>query len=185
MKFRTYQNMGDGDRVIRVLAGAILIAYVMGATVDKLGWLSLLPLAAIPLIMTAILKWDPIYGLFDFNTEKENRINSLGFMASNIGSVDTVIRYVAGSALLVATLVFAPAPIGLFALVPIAAAVLILTGMIAWDPIYAAFKLNTLEQVENLPTAVVINADFASSGNEDITVRRVPQGESQEPQKVA
>ena len=81
--------MGDGDRVIRVLVGALLIGYIMGVDVDKLGWLSLLPLLAIPVVMTAILSWDPIYGLFNINTAKKIPMTTLGFMATNVGKVDT------------------------------------------------------------------------------------------------
>ncbi|MGD8573161.1 MAG: DUF2892 domain-containing protein, partial [Gammaproteobacteria bacterium] len=117
MKINTFQNMGDGDRVIRFVAGALLIGFTMGAAVEKLGWLSVLPLVAIPVIMTAILNWDPLYGLFNISTVKENRIKTLGFMASNVGRMDTVVRYVVGIALLLLTLAFAPTPIGTIALV--------------------------------------------------------------------
>jgi len=173
MKNYTFQNMGDGDRVIRVLIGALLIGYTMGAAIDKLGWLSVLPLLSIPLIMTAILSWDPLYGLMNFNTAKKIPVTTLGFMATNVGKTDTITRYVIGITLLVATLVFASSPIGIVVYVPIVAAVLILSSILGWDPIYAAFKLNTLEQVENLPKAVVLKGDF-SSDKEQQNVVTIP-----------
>ena len=155
MKINMFQNMGDGDRVIRVLIGALLIGYTMGVAVDKLGWLSVLPLLAIPVVMTAILSWDPLYSLFNISTAKNMPVTTLGFMASNVGKVDTYVRYTIGLTMLVATLAFAPSPIGVVALIPLA-------GVIGWDPIYASFKLNTLEQAENLPKAVVIQGDFGT-----------------------
>ena len=186
MKINTFQNMGDGDRVIRVLAGALLIGFTMGVAVETLGWLAILPLIAIPLIMTAILNWDPLYGLFNISTEKKNHMTTLGFMASNVGRVDMVIRYVVGIGLLVGTLTLAPTPIGAYAAVPLIAALLVLSGIVGWDPIYAMFKLNTLEQVENLPTAVVIKADFsASSTNASHAVTSEKPVTTDEPQKVA
>jgi len=186
MKINTFQNMGDGDRVIRVLAGALLIGFTMGVAVETLGWLSVLPLIAIPLIMTAILNWDPLYGLFNISTAKKNRITTLGFMASNVGRADMVVRYVAGITLLIVTLAFAPTPIGAYAAVPLVAAVLILSGIMGWDPIYSLFKLNTLEQIENLPTAVVIKADFTTgSSNVDQVSTGKPVTPTDEPQKVA
>ncbi|MGD8558427.1 MAG: DUF2892 domain-containing protein [Gammaproteobacteria bacterium] len=184
MKINTFQNMGDGDRVIRFVAGALLIGFTMGAAVEKLGWLSVLPLVAIPVIMTAILNWDPLYGLFNISTVKENRIKTLGFMASNVGRMDTVVRYVVGIALLLLTLAFAPTPIGTIALVPLAAAVLILTGIVGWDPLYSLFKLNTLEQMENLPKAVVIKADF-NAARESEDVKTPLELEPGKPEKAA
>ena len=181
MKSYTFQNMGDGDRVIRVLIGALLIGYTMGVAVDKLGWLSVLPLLAIPLVMTAILSWDPLYSLVNFNTAKKIPVTTLGFMATNVGKTDTIVRYTIGIVLLIATLVFAPSPIGVVAIVPIIAGALILTGIIGWDPIFATFKLNTLEQAENLPKAVVIKGEF---GKNEINVEDTKLSGSEHP-KVA
>lgn len=185
MKYNTFQNMGDGDRVIRVLIGALLIGYTMGVTVDKLGWISVLPLLAIPVVMTAILSWDPLYSLVNFSTAKKVPVTTLGFMATNVGKTDTRIRYVTGFTLLITTMAFAPVPIGMFALIPLVAAVLVLSGMIGWDPLYATFKLNTLEQPENLPDSVVIQGDFGDKSATAKTTRPATQHMEDDHPKVA
>lgn len=169
MKIHTFQNIGDGDRIIRVLAGALFIGFTMGIAIDKLGWFSVFPLLAIPLIMTAIIAWDPIYGLFNLSTAGKNPLTTLGFMASNVGRTDKLIRNLFGFGLLLGTLAFVPNTIGVYAMIPLVGAVLILSGIVGWDPLYAVFKLNTLEQLENLPKAVVIKADFVAAKNQSDT----------------
>ena len=181
MKINTFKNMGDGDRVIRVLIGALLTGYTMGLNIEPLGWFSVLPLLAIPVVMTAIMGWDPLYSLANFSTSKSTSVTTLGFMASNLGKTDTIVRYVVGSAMLVATLLFSPVPIGLVALIPLAAAILILTSIAGWDPIYATFRLDTREQPGDLPVSVVIQGDF---GGKDVPAEINKTAEIEHP-KVA
>ena len=154
------QNVGDGDRVVRVLIGSLLIGFVMGVNIETLGWYSVMALVAIPVIMTAVLRWDPLYGLINHSTAKTVPMTGLGFMATNIGKTDAIVRYIVGIGLLIGFMALAQVPVGWSILVPLVAAVAILTGIIGWDPMYATFKLNTLEQEENLPSAVVIEAEF-------------------------
>jgi len=182
MKNDTFQNMGDGDRAIRVVLSALLIGYTMSATVETLGWLSILPLLAIPLVMTAILSWDPVYRLLDVNTARRIPTTHIGFMTSNVGKTDTIVRYVLGATLLMAILTYAPTPLGVMALVLIISAALILTGIAAWDPFFAAFKLNTLEPSKHRPNAVIIQADF---GCKAVPSKPVTVGPENQQPKVA
>ena len=164
------ENVGDGDRVVRVLIGSLLIGFVMGLNIKTLGWYSVMALVAIPVIMTAILRWDPLYGLFNHSTAKTIPMMTLGFMATNIGKTDVIVRYAIGISMLIAFMTLAPTPVGWAVAVPLIAAVAILTGVIGWDPLYATFKLNTLEQQENLPSAVIIEADFRATNTDEKSV---------------
>lgn len=55
-------NVGSIDRVIRIVAGLILIGLAASGTVGWWGWLGLVPLA------TGLLGWCPAYALLGINT---------------------------------------------------------------------------------------------------------------------
>jgi len=58
MKF----NVGSTDRVLRIIAGLILIALAATGTVGIWGWIGVLPL------LTGIFKFCPAYAIFGMNT---------------------------------------------------------------------------------------------------------------------
>lgn len=58
MKF----NVGTPDRILRVIAGAVLIALAATGTVGAWGWIGVVPLA------TGLFKFCPAYVLFGFST---------------------------------------------------------------------------------------------------------------------
>ncbi len=55
-------NVGGIDRVIRILAGVVLLGLAATGTVGWWGWLGLVPLA------TGLLEWCPPYAIFGFST---------------------------------------------------------------------------------------------------------------------
>ena len=55
-------NVGGIDRVVRIVAGLVLIALAATDTVGWWGWLGLVPLA------TGALGWCPPYAIFGFST---------------------------------------------------------------------------------------------------------------------
>lgn len=57
-------NVGGIDRVIRIVAGLVLVALAATGTVGWWGWLGLVPLA------TGLLGWCPPYSLLGINTCK-------------------------------------------------------------------------------------------------------------------
>jgi hypothetical protein len=67
-------NIGNIDTIARYTAGATLIGVLLVAAPTPVGWISLLPLIAIPLVVSAIIGWDPLYALFQkqptFSTTK-------------------------------------------------------------------------------------------------------------------
>jgi len=62
-------NLGFTDRIARYLVGAILIGTLLilnvtAATGESVGWLVLMPLLSIPIVISAIMRWDPVYAMF-------------------------------------------------------------------------------------------------------------------------
>ena len=62
------KNIGNIERIIRVVGGLILIALAATGTVGVWGWLGLVPLA------TGLLGWCPPYSLLGINTCKNKNI---------------------------------------------------------------------------------------------------------------
>jgi hypothetical protein len=67
--FDLNQNIGSTDTLVRYVVGATLIgitmvAPTMAAPLPSASWTVLLSLVAIPIVISAIMRWDPIYALF-------------------------------------------------------------------------------------------------------------------------
>lgn len=58
------QNIGNIERVIRIVGGLVVIALAATGTVGVWGWLGLVPLA------TGLTGWCPPYSLLGINTCK-------------------------------------------------------------------------------------------------------------------
>ena len=58
------KNIGNIERVLRIVAGLVLIALAATGTVGVWGWLGLVPLA------TGLTGWCPPYSLLGINTCK-------------------------------------------------------------------------------------------------------------------
>jgi hypothetical protein len=56
------QNIGNIERIIRIVGGLVLIALAATSTVGVWGWLGLVPLA------TGLVGWCPPYSLLGINT---------------------------------------------------------------------------------------------------------------------
>jgi O-antigen ligase len=58
------KNIGNTERIIRIVGGLVLIALAATGTVGVWGWLGLVPLA------TGLVGWCPPYSLLGINTCK-------------------------------------------------------------------------------------------------------------------
>ncbi len=58
------KNIGDIERIVRIVGGLVLIALAATGTVGIWGWLGLVPLA------TGLVGWCPPYSLLGINTCK-------------------------------------------------------------------------------------------------------------------
>jgi len=63
-EFHMNQNIGNTERIIRIVGGLVLIALAATGTVGVWGWLGLVPLA------TGLMGWCPPYSLLGINTCK-------------------------------------------------------------------------------------------------------------------
>jgi O-antigen ligase len=63
-EFHMTQNIGNIERIIRIVGGLVLIALAATGTVGVWGWLGLVPLA------TGLTGWCPPYSLLGINTCK-------------------------------------------------------------------------------------------------------------------
>ncbi|MBI3773094.1 MAG: DUF2892 domain-containing protein [Gammaproteobacteria bacterium] len=135
-------NVGSLDRIARLGLGALLIGIELSAGEPR-GVNVVMTLVAIPLIITALIAWDPIYALLgkrtatlraqpmDLRTYHYRDANA----GINMGWPDRFGRLGFGAALLSVTLLGSgPVEWGVFtALVSIP---IIMTGMLGFDPIY-------------------------------------------------
>lgn len=58
------KNIGTIDRILRIVAGLVLIALALGGVIGWWGWLGVIPLA------TALINFCPLYSVFGINTCK-------------------------------------------------------------------------------------------------------------------
>ena len=58
------KNIGNSERIIRIVGGLVLIALAATGTLGAWGWLGLVPLA------TGLTGWGPPYSLLGINTCK-------------------------------------------------------------------------------------------------------------------
>lgn len=58
------RNEGSIDRILRVIAGLVLIALAVSGTFSPWGWIGVIPL------ITGLVGWCPVYSIFGINTCK-------------------------------------------------------------------------------------------------------------------
>lgn len=74
LQIDSYRNVGHLDRIIRLIAGLAMIISVYFVSPESvtlggpLEWWPVVPLLGIYPTMTAFLGWEPIYDLFDLDT---------------------------------------------------------------------------------------------------------------------
>ncbi len=62
------QNIGNIERILRIVAGLVLIALAASGTVGVWAWVGVVPLA------TGLTGWCPPYSLLGFNTCKNKNL---------------------------------------------------------------------------------------------------------------
>lgn len=137
------QNIGFNDRQLRMVIGTLMIAMPMFAIPGTLGLWSISMLAAIAVITTAIVGWDPLYSLLGKTTyfTHEEEIQQRKWSYANIGIIDRAVRAGVGLTLLYALMTMSTMTTDMaFALMGIP---LIVTAITAWDPIYATMGINS------------------------------------------
>jgi len=144
-------NVGGLDRVIRTGLASVLLMDVLHGT-GPLGLEPYFAIAAIPLIISAIMAWDPLYALFDVRTVTLRGSNSqqasadrlsATFAGINVGAIDRLYRVVLAS-LLIATPFLWVEAVGMgAAIASIAGIAVMMTAIMGWDPLYHLADVRT------------------------------------------
>ena len=137
-------NLSFTERQLRYIGGIALIAVPLMMASETLGLWSIMVLSSIPVITTAIMGWDPLYALAGRTTyvEGEAQIQQRSWTCPNLGIVDRVLRLGVGVGLIMP--LFSMSAMGDGIAITLLSIPLIITALIAWDPIYAALNVNSL-----------------------------------------
>jgi hypothetical protein len=143
-------NMSFTDRELRIVVGSAAIIALLLVAPSPVGLWGLAALLAVPVIVSGIIAWDPIYALIGFNRydEASGEIHQRNWSASNVGALDRVVRFAVGGALIAFTL--ASTTIELQAISALIAIPIIMTAILAWDPLYALGNVNTFASKEDV-----------------------------------
>lgn len=136
-------NMSYQDRQIRIVTGSALIVALMMAAPTPVDLWGLVALIAIPIIASGIVAWDPFYALFgiDRYSEIEGEIQQRSWSCPNIGKVDRIARLVIGVLLMATALT--SSEIVWQGITTLLAIPVIMSAIMAWDPLYALAYTNT------------------------------------------
>lgn len=138
----TNTNVGIADRYARFAIGASLIAVPLFYQGVDAEYAALTSLVAIPIIFTAITRWCPLYALLHVQSVK-HKYESTRFYSKNISAIDAIVRYVLGTALIIATMMFTSVADPWFVVLALFAIPIVSSAIMQWDPIYAIFEIGT------------------------------------------
>jgi hypothetical protein len=144
----TNANVGSLDRLARlVLASTLIVIPLTGVEPTEANVVMLL--AAIPLMSSAIMAWDPLYALAKLRTATlrsqpptERGAQTPYFDGANVGMVDRFARFGLAAALLSVTLL-GSADAAVLSYTALAAIPIAMTGIMGWDPFYQIFGART------------------------------------------
>lgn len=181
-------NVGGADRLLRVMLGGVLLADGVHGT-GPLGLDAALIVLSVPLIVTAIMAWDPLYALFKVRTAtlrahpvspwRVRALNANGGI--NVGTVDRLYR-MGLAAVLIATPFMATPYVGVAAVAgTLASIVVMMTVVTGWDPFYQALKLRTA----TLPIETAPAISFTVPADRLVLIDEVEGAEEDVMQKAA
>lgn len=156
-------NLSFSDRQVRFVIGATMIAGTLLVSPTTMGMWSFVLLASIPFITMAITGWDPLYAIARKSAyvEGEEDIQQRSWTCPNLGTIDRAVRFGAGSVLMATLLTMSAMQAEL--VITLLAIPLIVTAIIAWDPIYAALGVNSFASRIDVETAE-LDADEVTLG---------------------
>jgi len=148
-------NLSFSDRQVRFVLGVTMIAAVLIVAPETMGNWSIVLLASIPLIISAIIGWDPIYAIAGKSAyvEGEEDIQQRSWTCPNLGAIDRAVRLGVGIALIAALMTMSVMQAEL--IVTLLAVPLIATAITAWDPVYAALDINSFASRVDVETAEI------------------------------
>lgn len=146
-------NISYQNREIRILAGMAMIISLMVAAPTPIGLWGLVALAAIPVIASGIIAWDPVHALFGINgyNAAEGEIKQRRWSCPNVGTVDRIARFGVGTLLLATA--FTSTEIMWQSITTLLAIPVIMSAIVAWDPLYALAYTNTFASKSDVQSA--------------------------------
>jgi membrane protein implicated in regulation of membrane protease activity len=140
---RLSQNLGITDRQTRAVIGTLMLAIPMFSITGTLGLWSISMLASIPVLVTAIIGWDPLYAVMGKSTyqRQEEDIQQLHWSNANMSIFERGIRL--GIGIVMVGAMMAVPSMSLEMAFGLLAIPLIATAITAWDPLYAALSMNS------------------------------------------
>jgi hypothetical protein len=146
-------NISYEGREIRILTGSALIVTFMLAAPNPVGLWGVTALVAIALVGSGIIAWDPLHAMLGINhyNADEGEIQQRSWSCPNVGTVDRIARFGIGVLLLGA--VFTSAEVIGQTIAALLAIPIIMTGIIAWDPLYALAYTNTFASKSDVQSA--------------------------------
>lgn len=138
-----FENLSTASRVTRVVIAAAFIGSVIMAS-GPIGGLAVLPLLSIYLVFTAMISWDPVSALFSHEQRGAVRLStSLRAGYGILGS--TLIGIAMTSA----------APLGLVAILPLAAIYPAFGAITGIDPLDALINAGNIQDEETVEETAV------------------------------
>lgn len=147
------QNLGFADRQIRAVIGTVMLTAPVLTVSGSIGAWGILMLASVPVLVTTIMGWDPLYALMGKSTYEYHSedIHQRHWTHNNIGIVERGIRFALGIMLLTALMGMPSMNAAMaFALLSVP---LIVTAITAWDPFYAAMSMNSFSSISDVEAA--------------------------------
>lgn len=146
---RSIGNIGLLDRAIRVGAGLAILFATLHVSIDTGDAYPLTKLFATIVVLTGITGWDPFYALFRGIVSRMTNLEVVTFSTGNISLPDRALRIVLGTAVLVVSLQGSISALDAYPFIKIFAAMVVLTGIAGWDPLYSAFR-SMVSNIKNI-----------------------------------
>lgn len=145
----TYANVGSFDRLARVGLASVLIGITLTAN-EPMGANVLMTLVAIPLVISAMMAWDPLYAALGIRTATLHARPRGHWTPSpesanagiNVGTADRLGRVGLAAALLSVTLL-SSGPIEYAVFAALLSIPVTMTAVVGWDPLYAVAGIRT------------------------------------------
>jgi hypothetical protein len=160
-------NVGFIDRELRLIIGSVVLLAIMVASPLMTLSSAIVMLAMVPVIISGITGWDPLYALVGISSQhNEENIEQRDWACPNVGTVDRIARLTIGVALIIATLMGVTQTTAAIVAVP-----LVLSALIAWDPFYAMMRVNTIASTAELKSTdleidgVMLNSCYTVSNS--------------------
>lgn len=146
-------NLSFSDRQVRFVIGATMIAGTLIAMPETIGLWSIVLLASVPFIAMAINGWDPLYALIGKSAyvEGEEDIQQRSWTCPNLGLIERAVRLGVGMTLIATLMTMNVMQADL--IMTLLAIPLIMSAIIAWDPLYAMLGINSFASRVDVETA--------------------------------